>query len=163
LGEKSAHSNHEAPKDQGRRQAPAYELIDHTADIGFRVEAATLEDLFARAALALHDIMADSSAARPAVERVLSIEGAAGAETDLEDLFVRFVEEALWAFEGDRFIFAEVTVERVAGGRVTGRARGEPFDRARHELRRPVKAVTYHDVAVTRTPAGWTAQVILDL
>jgi SHS2 domain-containing protein len=156
MDEKSAHSTGEGPSDQ-------YRLIEHTADLGFEVEAPDLEALFARAALALHDIMADTQAARPAEERRIEAEGG-----DLEELFLRFLEEAHYAFEGERFIFASVAVEPVLvpasdPGRARAVARGERFDPARHELRRPVKAVTWHDLAVARTPAGFRARVIVDL
>lgn len=165
MAQKSAHSNGDTSGDQG----PGYRLIDHTADLGFTVEGATLEDVFARAAMALHDIIADigsagsgASAARDEVERRLDAEGA-----DLEDLLVRFLEEAHYAFEGERTLFRHVDVERVEVGppaRVRGRAMGERFDPARHELRRPVKAITYHGIEVAPAGAGgWRASVILDL
>lgn len=162
MDQKSAHSNGSG----GADQAGAYRLIDHTADLGFTVEAPDLPALFARAGLALHDIMADSRAAAPIVERRLDVEGA-----DLEDLLVRFLEEAHYAFEGERILFREVEVSRVdppeegggRPGRVEGVGRGEPFDPARHELRRPVKAVTYHAIEVSRAGASYRASVILDL
>jgi SHS2 domain-containing protein len=142
---------------------PAYSLIEHEADLGFEVAAPDLERLFARAALALHDIVADTSAARPEAERRLDVEGA-----DLEDLLVRFLEEAHYAFEGEGMIFARVDVERVAGSpggvwTARGAGRGERFDRERHELRRPVKAVTYHALRVEKRGDEWRAGVILDL
>jgi SHS2 domain-containing protein len=53
---------------------------------------------------------------------------------------------------------------RVRGdARVEITASGEPLDPRRHALRAEVKAVTYHALAVRRTPAGYTARVILDV
>ncbi len=144
-----------------------YDLVEHAADIGFEVVAPSLEALFARAALALHDVIADTARARPELERALAVEG-----YDLGDALVRWLEEALFAFEVERLLFAEVAVERAewdpaAGGRaaVRGAARGERFDPLRHELRRPIKAVTYHDLFVGPAGAGpgVRARVILDL
>jgi SHS2 domain-containing protein len=114
----------------------------------------------------LHDITADSAAARPLLERRLEATG-----TDTEDLLVRFLEEAHYAFEGEGLLFHTVDVERLEPpdaatgrpGHVRATARGEPFDRVRHELRRPVKAITYHGVEVVPTAAGYRATVILDL
>ncbi len=175
MDEKSAHFSRGGPADQGAAGAatPAvarlpvpYRLLDHTADLGFALEAASLEALFAGAALAIHDISADAGAARPLRERRLDVEGA-----DLEDLLVRFLEEAHFALEGEGLLFAEVAVERVeppagegAPARARGAGRGERFDRARHEIRRPLKAVTYHGIEVAPVPGGgWRAAVILDL
>src|SRR5207302_3039779 len=72
---------------RGERAPPPYEIVEHTADIGFRVEGRDLAQLFARAALALHDVIADTDAARPAVERPIGVEG-----RDVEDALVRFLE-----------------------------------------------------------------------
>jgi SHS2 domain-containing protein len=143
------------------RAPVAYRLLDHTADIGFAVEAPELPALFGRAALALHDVIADTAAARPAVEREVEAEG-----SDLADALVRFLEEALFLFEGERFLLAEVgpvEIGAAAPVRVRARVRGERFDPSRHELRRPIKAITYHDVEVARKNGGWSASVIVDL
>ena len=45
------------------------EALDHTADVGFAVEAATLEELYARAAVALTDAVTDAATVRPRVRR----------------------------------------------------------------------------------------------
>jgi SHS2 domain-containing protein len=41
--------------------------------------------------------------------------------------------------------------------------RGERMDRARHQLRLMVKAVTYHQLALEETPQGWHARVYVDI
>jgi protein archease len=46
---------------------------------------------------------------------------------------------------------------------VRGILRGEKFNPLRHEFRGEVKAVTYHELAVTRTHSGWQARVIFDV
>jgi SHS2 domain-containing protein len=142
-------------------RAPApYELIEHTADLGFRVTAPEPARLFARAILALEDLMADSAAARPVAERTIDVTG-----SDPGDALVRALEEALYLFEAERLLLSEIAHASfdATAHRFRATARGEPFDPARHELRRPVKAVTYHDLAVERTDEGWRARVILDL
>ena len=40
---------------------------------------------------------------------------------------------------------------------------GEPLDPARHSQRVDVKAVTLHHFALSQTPRGWEAHVILDI
>jgi SHS2 domain-containing protein len=56
-----------------------------------------------------------------------------------------------------------VVVEAARPEEVRGRVRGESFDPRRHELYGEVKAVTYHELAVTRSGAGWQARVIFDV
>jgi SHS2 domain-containing protein len=143
-------------------RARAGPLIEHTADIGFELDAPDAASLFARAALALHDIVADPRAARPAVERPIDVSG-----HDREDALVRALEEALFIFEVEGTILCEADLEvreDPASVHVRGVVRGERFDPARHELRRPVKAVTYHDILCAPDERGtWRARVILDL
>ena len=40
---------------------------------------------------------------------------------------------------------------------------GESFDPARHLLSHEVKAITYHELKVERTPVGWLAEAIVDI
>src|SRR5271157_5025968 len=42
-------------------------------------------------------------------------------------------------------------------------ARGEKFDRARHQIKLLVKAITYHQLALEKTKSGWRAQVYVDI
>lgn len=146
--------------DREPERAPVpYELIDHTADIGFRVRGRDLGQLFARAALALHDIIADTAAARPVVERQIRV-----ISKSLDEALIRFLEEAHYLFEVEKILLAEVHAEVVDVNGAGATVRGEPFDPRRHELRRPVKAVTYHDLAIEPAPdSGFEARVILDL
>ena len=46
---------------------------------------------------------------------------------------------------------------------LTAELAGEPYAPARHDVRTEVKAVTYHQLSVTRQAGGWVARVILDL
>jgi SHS2 domain-containing protein len=42
-------------------------------------------------------------------------------------------------------------------------AHGEKYDKARHRAGTYIKAVTYHQLSVQRTPEGWKATVYLDV
>jgi len=46
---------------------------------------------------------------------------------------------------------------------VAGRAWGEPLDLARHGFKTEVKAVTYHELALTEIPGGIRAHVVVDI
>jgi SHS2 domain-containing protein len=143
-------------------------LLEHTADLGFTLEAPDLGRLFARGALAVHELTADAGSARPLLERTIAAEG-----PDLPSLFLGFLEEAHWLFEGEGLLLAEVDPARIerpgpeappgAPLRARAAARGEPFDRARHALRRPLKAITWHGLSVEESPAGARCRVVVDL
>lgn len=137
------------------------EPLDHTADVGFELEAASLAELFAGAAAALTDVVTDVAAVRPAETLEVELEA-----DDRELLLVEWLEELVYRLDSESRLFrrAEVELEE-RGGRVALRAtlRGEPFDPARHPLKVAIKGVTYHGLEVRRAGEGWRARVIFDI
>lgn len=135
-----------------------HEVFEHTADLGLRVAAATLDELFAEAGVGLFEIIAgDTGQIRARAERSFTVAG-----TDRGWLLLDWMAELLTAFEVDRWLFREFTV-RVHERGLTGTARGERYDPAIHTLAHEVKAVTQHELAVRRTATGWEATLIVDI
>ena len=138
------------------------QFLDHTADVGADIDAASRDELFAEAARALCETIVDPATVRPSLERRFDL-----AAPDLETLLVDWLGELVFVFEVDRQLFrdAEVTVaEDEAGWRLAAVARGEPYDPERHPVRVLVKAVTYHQIEVVRRDDGtWHARVIFDI
>lgn len=135
-----------------------YEIFAHTADLGIRVQAATLGDLLADAARGLFAVIAGDLTQIEAVEeRVFALPG-----TDPTWLLHDWTSELLAVFEIERLLFREFTVMvDDAGLRAT--ARGERFDPSRHTLAHEIKAVTQHLLDVRHGPAGWEAEFIVDI
>jgi SHS2 domain-containing protein len=138
--------------------AAMYETFDHTADIGLHVRAATLPDLFAEAGRGLLALLVDDpSTVRPESTFQLRVPG------DQPDLLLfDWLSELLYRFETDGFLACEFDVTTDADG-LTATVRGEAGDAERHALAHEVKAVTYHQLAVTETDTVWDARVILDI
>jgi SHS2 domain-containing protein len=135
-----------------------FEIFEHTADIGIRARAGTLEELFVDAARGLFSIMvANPETIRPLQEITVSI---AGEQHD--DLLFDWLAELLYTFDTKRMVFREFEVKCTGVG-VTAVIRGEPIDRARHELDMEVKAITYHGLKCEPDGDGWLAEVIVDL
>jgi len=135
-----------------------YETFEHTADLGLRVRAATLNELFADAALGLFSmIVPDLLAVRPLETVSLKI---VGQPTDL--LLFDWLNELLYTFEVRHLLLAQFEVAVNEQG-LTATARGEPIDRGRHVLDHEVKAITYHGLKLERTAEGWLAEVIVDI
>lgn len=135
-----------------------HEVFEHTADIGLRVRAATLNELFAEAAVGLFSvIVANLDAVRPVQEITFQIEG-----SQLDDLLFDWLAELLFTLDTRRLLFSRFEVEvRPDGLRAV--AHGEPIDRARHELDMEVKAITYHGLKVEPVSDGYQAEVIVDI
>ena len=135
-----------------------FELFDHTADLGLRVQAPDLDTLFTEAAVGLFSMMTDDPAAvRPNLAVPFAISG-----TDREYLLFDWLRELLLYADEHRVLFCRFEVAVTDAG-LTATARGEPLDPARHQLAREVKAITYHGLRVEQTPRGWLAEVIVDI
>jgi SHS2 domain-containing protein len=135
-----------------------FELLDHPADIGFRAQGATLEELFSTCARALVSIVLD-----PFDIRLIESVPIPGIGGDLESLLVNCLNKVLYHVDGRRVALGEFAIGRVSDTSVDCVARGEPRDSERHPSRVIVKAVTYHQLKVERTADGWIAEVYVDI
>jgi SHS2 domain-containing protein len=135
-----------------------YELFDHTAALGLRVTAPTLDDLFRDAALALTSAMIDDvSSIQPITRFTVELTG-----NDLAFLLFDWLNHLLVQFEIEGQLFSRFDVA-IRDGSLSATAWGEPLDRSRHALSREVKAITYHELKVEPTADGWLAEVIVDI
>lgn len=135
-----------------------YEVFEHTADLGLRIHAATLEELCADAARGLGAVITgDLAQIRPMAEEQFHVAG-----TDPTWLLYDLVSEVHAAFELRRMLFCDFQVSHDAAG-LHAIARGEPYDPAVHTLAHEVKAITQHELDVRHDAAGWNATVIVDI
>ncbi len=135
-----------------------YEIVEHTADLGVHVAAATLAEAFVDAGLGLFAVIAgDVGQIRVTDELTITVVG-----DDPAWLLFDWLRELLAAFDPGRMLLVEFSVELDAAG-LRGTARGERFDPSRHTLAHEVKAITQHAFDLRPTSAGWEATYILDI
>jgi SHS2 domain-containing protein len=135
-----------------------HEFFEHTADLGLRVTALDLNQLFAEAATGLVGMIVENLNAVQLTRTVeIRIVG-----TDREYLLFDWLNEVLSKFECDHLVLADFDVN-VSGAGLIATCRGEPLDRERHQLGHEVKAITYHALTVEPTAEGWLAEVIVDI
>ena len=135
-----------------------FAFFDHTADLGIRIEAATLNELFADAGRAVTAMLLDDAAT--VVPKVTETIVVAGDEIDY--LFFDWLRELLARFESRKMLYCGFEVVVGAAG-LTAIVSGEPLDLARHPLGHEVKAITYHGLSVEQSACGWVAEVIVDI
>lgn len=140
-------------------QRPAYREIEHTADVGLELDAPALKAAFEQAAASMFDLMCDLDTVGECVPRTVR---ATSREGDLEGLMVRWLTELLYVFASERLLLSSFHVRELAGGVIEADVAGEPYDPARHATKSELKAVTYHELAVKKTDAGWSVRVIFD-
>jgi SHS2 domain-containing protein len=135
-----------------------YRIFNHTADLGVEVTAATQEELYAGAAIALFDLLTDLATVRAGTSREIAVVG-----EDATDLLINFLRELLDAHNGDGFLVKVCLVREINSRTLKALLRGERFDPARHRIEQEIKAVTYHQASVTKTGDGWLARVVFDV
>lgn len=144
------------------RRLEAYTELQHPSDLFLEIRGQDVPVLVENALFALYDNIAEIEGFEP--RRLLALE-TGGAS--LDEALRALLAEALYRFETEGFVAAdgEVTVSGEPEGPWTLCAClwGEDADKGRHALLREIKAVTYHQLSVTRTDTGWRATVLLDL
>ena len=136
----------------------SYEIIDHTADIGLHVFGNDPADLFRNAARALTDVITDRQHVATVDTIGVSVEG-----HDWPDLMVNWLRELLYLWSGKELLIASIVVDRINPQRIDAVAGVEPFRPDRHRIRNEIKAVTYHQIDVSKGLTGWEATIILDV
>lgn len=137
---------------------PAFQQIEHTADIGLKIFGNDLPSLYQHAALGLFDIITNVALVDASETINLSVES-----PDREALLVDWLSELNYIFLTKRILFKDFDVKYVSDLTLEATAAGEPLDLQKHEIYTEVKAVTYHALYVRETPEGFEAQVIFDL
>jgi SHS2 domain-containing protein len=135
-----------------------YQLLDHTADLRIRVVAKHRADLYQHAGLALADLIAGAVTPQDRTMTSIQLTG-----TDAADLMVNFLRELLFLWTGDGQLVTAITIQKIEDTAVEAQVVTQPFDPDRHRIRHEIKAVTYHQIDVSRTADGWQATVIFDI
>jgi len=135
-----------------------FEILEHTADIGFRAWGRTPAELFENAARAMMSIATDSEPIRETGEITVNLEGA-----DYPDLLVNWLSEVLYFFDSARFAAKSFHVEAIEPVKLRAVLRGEPREEARHPWKLIIKAVTYHELEVAERNGRWECRVYVDI
>lgn len=134
-----------------------FQFFDHTADVGIRAWGDTLEEAFENSALAVFEVMTDTTKVERREKREVEVEG-----YDLENLLYRWIESLLFYYDTEILLFNSFKVS-IEGLRLRGEAFGERFDPERHERRTVVKAMTYHEMRITKRDGGYEITFVVDI
>jgi SHS2 domain-containing protein len=139
--------------------AKDYELIEHTADIGIRVKAKGLAEIFKNAALAMFDIIAEEkSQVTSHKSQVIRIKQKAD---NLDELFINWLNELLSLSATEELIFLDFKIDKIDDKNIQAKAFGQ--DMKNYRVNSEIKAATYHQLKLEETNGGWTAEVIFDV
>lgn len=134
---------------------PPFEIVEHMADWSIRVRGQTLAELFTRAAQGMAYLLVGDLSAVPLVEtRQIALEA-----YDAVDLLVAWLTELAYYAERDGTVFTAITDLTVTPTSLSATVSGGPAV----ELLKHIKAVTYHNLAITETAGGLEATIVFDV
>jgi SHS2 domain-containing protein len=132
-----------------------YEILEHTADVGVRARAPSLEGVFEQATYGLLEI---SGAYQEGEGAEVRIEVSA---RDLPAVLVDWLSEVLYAQDARDAIVTKVSVTTVHPGSAVGSIALR--DRPGMLEGTAVKAITYHQLKVAQEDGEWVAEVYVDV
>jgi SHS2 domain-containing protein len=133
-----------------------YEVLEHTADLRFRVTGRTLPEAFAEAARAVCETMAPNCTPGAAVRRI-EVES-----PDRETLLLDFLSELLYLADAESLAFCSFQVEMV-GNRLTALCRGEEFRREKHGGGEEIKGISYSGLSLYSEGERYILEFIADV
>ncbi|MBI1802572.1 MAG: archease [Chloroflexi bacterium] len=133
---------------------PAYEEIEHTADVALRVRGQSLEELFCHAAEGMFSLMAGQTLGPSAPPCEIELEA-----DDTVALLVGWLNELLYQSEMKNLLFRQFDVQLFNGRQLRGAASGS----ASRDIRKPIKAVTFHDLKIIQQGGWYEATIVFDV
>jgi|SRR5688572_19058087 SHS2 domain-containing protein len=135
-----------------------YRVTPRQSDLAVKVLGNSQADLFANSAFALFDVMTDVEKVAIKDRMPLEVEGA-----DRDDLMVNWMRELLYLYQGSGYLLKEFHIQEAKDTSVKAEVFGEKIDPDRHEIKKEILAVAYHQSRMQKTGDQWTAQVIFEI
>ncbi len=133
----------------------SYQIIDHTADIGIKITAPTLECLFIDSALAMFDIIGYSV---KGVDQKVEI---SLKSNSIEDLLHDFLSELLYIYETDNIAFSRIKIKKLLKNSLSVTVYGEIVEQ--EQAKTEIKAVTYHRLKIEKNEDKYSVEIIFDI
>jgi SHS2 domain-containing protein len=139
-----------------------FEFLEHTADIYIAAHGKNLEEAFENAALAMFEVMTDTTKVSPNEEDSVEVEA-----EDEYALLYSWLEALLVKFEVNGMLYSKFKISRLEetaeGFRLKATVWGEKFNAKKHAQKVAVKAITYHRMEIIKELNKVTLEFILDI
>ncbi len=136
----------------------AFEITNHTADVGIIAYGRDIEELFCNAALALFSLITEPQSIDEKSHLDLKV-----SSDGTDSLLVEWLNELIYSFDAKHILFNRFDIERLTENELKATCHGEGFDPTKHRIKRGVKAATYHTLRLDKTNEGYKAQIIFDI
>ena len=133
-----------------------FEELEHTAEVGVRVQATDSAELYACSAQAMFALLH----AEPDTTAVAESHQIIVDSTDAECLMVDWLSELLYIHETNGVVMTNCTVTHWSPTRLEASVIGHP---PTQPPSMDIKAVTFHQLSIQQTDDCWTAEVFFDI
>lgn len=140
-----------------------FEFMDHTADVSVKSWGRNLEEAFSQTALSLMTtITPNLKKISPKIEKKFEI-----VSEDKYALCFDFLSEFLYIFDVEDLVFSYISVISIQKieekYKLIALAKGEPFDRDKHEIGTEVKAITYSFMNIEEKENKVEINIVFDI
>jgi SHS2 domain-containing protein len=133
-----------------------HEIIDHTADIQYKVRADSLEKLFIESAEVMQESFMTGKVKKK-IKKNIEVQG-----KDFENLLYNFLEELLFLFDAEHFLFSEIKMSFDETSKtIIATLKGDIAEG--YEIHSHIKAITYNEMYVKKKRGKWECLVTLDV
>ncbi len=130
-----------------------WQALDHTADLALHIWGNDLADLFITAGQGLMSLITEPQRLTLAETRALELTA-----PDVETLLVDWLNELLYLSECHHFGFVGATFTHFDETGLQAQLHGGPWP----GYTSYVKAATFHNLAIRRTPTGYETEIVFD-
>jgi SHS2 domain-containing protein len=130
-----------------------FDEIPHTADWSIRVWADDVEALLVESARGMYWLSGAEMAATPRVTKTLVTE-----EPDDESLLIAFLSELVYFTEQENLAF-DVFDLSIKNGRLKVEMEGAPLK----SISKTIKAVTWHNLEISKSARGLEVEIVFDV
>jgi SHS2 domain-containing protein len=130
-----------------------FEEIEHTADAAMRIYGRERSELFVNAAYGMFSLIADWEDIPPSTEQEISLEA-----IDDETLLVDWLSELLYLHEMKEVVYTSFEILDISPTTLRAVARGTK----QWNPNTAIKAVTFNDLHIEKTPKGYTTTIVFD-
>jgi SHS2 domain-containing protein len=136
----------------------SYAFLEHTADVKFRVEGSSLEEIFLFSAAALNETIRGDMKVLEQEEKSIEIKG-----KDLENLLYNFLEEFLVLLDSEDFLTSSIKGVFLDRENFVIKAILVGDKAEKYVFTNDVKAITYNEMFVRQIDGMWVSEVVLDV
>lgn len=136
----------------------AFEVIDHTADVGIIAYGTDMKQIFSNAALGLFSLITAPESIGEELQRKLEV-----VAEHRDSLLVEWLNELIYLFDAEHLLFNRFDIDSLTGNKLKATCYGEKFDPLRHKLKLGVKAATYHMLRLDKHSNAYRAHVLFDI